>query len=286
MMAELAMLAIGEESGLDIVELDHLSTGHNAALYRATLRDRTNVAVKCTLSDKEDTLDTEAFMLEYLRKNSDLPVPEVVYSAPDMIILEYIEHDEGLNKSCEEHAAKLLAALHSIEGTSFGFERDTLIGPLHQPNPQTDDWISFFAEHRLIYMAKEALSEEKISSSLLGNIEKLTERLPDLLDNNIKPSLIHGDMWQGNILCKQGKIAGFVDPAIYYAHPEIELAFSTLFQTFKDTFFETYQEIRPLAPGFFEERKDLYNLYPLLVHARLYGENYAKDIEAIVKRFL
>ena len=84
---------------------------------------------------------------------------------------------------------------------------------------------------------------------------------------------------------REGRIAGFVDPAIYYADAEIGLAFSTLFSTFSDAFFARYGEIRPMRPGFFEERRDIYNLYPLLVHARLFGGHYASSGERTLKRF-
>ncbi len=78
---------------------------------------------------------------------------------------------------------------------------------------------------------------------------------------------------------------GFVDPAIYYAHPEIELAFTTLFGTFERPFFDRYHELRPIAPGFFEERRDIYNLYPLLVHVRLFGGSYVSSVERTLRQF-
>ena len=74
-------------------------------------------------------------------------------------------------------------------------------------------------------------------------------------------------------------------PAIYFADAEIELAFATLFNTFGDSFFARYSERRPLRPGFFEERRDLYNLYPLLVHVRLFGGGYVGAVERILDRF-
>ena len=92
-------------------------------------------------------------------------------------------------------------------------------------------------------------------------------------------------MWGGNVLVREGRIAGFVDPAIYYADAEIELAFSTLFSTFGEPFFARYGEIRPMRPGFFEQRRDIYNLYPLLVHTRLFGGHYAGAVKRTLKRF-
>ncbi len=98
------------------------------------------------------------------------------------------------------------------------------------------------------------------------------------------PSLLHGDVWTTNVLASKGRITGFIDPAVYYGHPEIELAFTTLFGTFSRPFFERYHELRPIPDGFFETRKDIYNLYPLLVHACLFGSSYAMSVDAIVSR--
>ena len=98
-------------------------------------------------------------------------------------------------------------------------------------------------------------------------------------------SLIHGDVWTTNVLARNGRVTGFIDPAIYYAHAEIELAFTTLFGTFDEDFLRRYEELRPIAPGFMEVRRDIYNLYPLLVHVRLFGGGYVASVESILHRF-
>src|SRR3546814_4637170 len=104
--------------------------------------------------------------------------------------------------------------------------------------------------------------------------------------SDVCSSDLHGDMWGGNVLARGGRIAAFVDPAIYHADPEIELAFSTLFGTYGEAFFRRYEALRPLRPGFFETRRDIYNLYPLLVHARLFGGSYVASVDRILGRFV
>ena len=125
----------------------------------------------------------------------------------------------------------------------------------------------------------------RLPGAVLSRLHALAGRLDKWLAEPERPSLIHGDMWGGNVLCRDGRISGFVDPAIYYADPEIELAFSTMFGTFGDAFFGPYRELRPMASGFFEERRHLYNLYPLLVHVRLFGGAYAGQVERTLGRF-
>src|SRR5215216_3749726 len=99
------------------------------------------------------------------------------------------------------------------------------------------------------------------------------------------PVLIHGDVWSANVLARGDRITAFLDPAIYYADPEIELAFISLFDSFGHRFFDRYQEIRPIRDGFFEVRRDLYNLYPLLVHTYYFGDGYLGSVRNMLDRF-
>lgn len=260
-----------------------LSGGCIAEIYRVDLADGSAVVAK--LGWSEGDLELEAWMLRYLTSHSEMPVPAVLHGDADLLVMEYIETSGGLDAAAQTHAADLLAALHAVKGPAYGLERDTLIGSLPQPNGEMPSWVDFFAERRLLHMGREALASGGIGGDAMTRLERLAARLPEFIDEPAHPALIHGDIWGGNVLTRAGRIAGFVDPAIYFADPEIELAFSTLFSTFGDSFFSRYAEHRPLAPGFFEVRRDLYNIYPLLVHARLFGGGYGAQADAIARRF-
>jgi fructosamine-3-kinase len=273
---------IEAELGSPVAESRPMGRGHNAALTFLRLEDGRRLVAK--QADAGDGLAVEAFMLRHLRAHSPLPVPDVLLAGERLLVMDHVDNTGGLTAAAQAHAAELLADLHARPVARYGFSRDTTIGPLPQPNPETDDWIAFFRDHRLLHMARAAYEEGELGSDLLHRIDKLAGRLPGLIGEPAPPALIHGDLWGGNVLVRDGRIAGLIDPAIYHADPEIELAFSTLFSTFGQPFFRRYEEIRPLRPGFFEARRDLYNLYPLLVHVRVFGGSYVGTVDRIVRR--
>jgi fructosamine-3-kinase len=273
--------------GSSVVEARPLPVGFGLTGLRIKLADGRRLAVKAREESQGRTpsLELEAYMLGELARHSELPVPHVHYAEPGLLVMDFIENDgSGITPSVERHAGELLANLHATKREWFGYERDTLIGPLAQPNPKSRRWVPFFRDQRLLFMARQAHQDGSLPSSMLGRIERLAERIDDYLVEPAFPSLLHGDLWTGNVLVRGDRIAGFVDPAIYCGHPEIELAFTTLFGTFGETFFETYEGLMPLEPGFHELRSSLYNLYPRLVHVRLFGSGYLAGIDGTLAR--
>lgn len=263
-----------------VTSLKPMRGGCVADVRRARLNDGRDIVVKWGGS----TLALEGRMLDRLR-SAGMPVPEVYHAEDDLLVMSWVEHDGSIDWDAEENAADLIAHLHNQTAETFGYEEDTVIGGLHQPNPETASWRAFFRDLRLLYMANEARQAGRLSAATYNRVETLAGRLEEWIADDIEPSLIHGDLWGGNVLTLPGRIAGFVDPAIYYADAEIELAFSTLFNTFGERFFSRYEESRPLRPGFFEARCEIYNLYPLLVHVRLFGGSYVNTVEGTLSRF-
>lgn len=282
-MTDAIEIKIAEITGAKVHRLSPLSGGCIGEVYRVDLADGDALVAK--IGFENSGLEREGEMLAYLGDHSNLPVPTVISAADDLLLMTYLEAGDSLSDAAQIHAAELLAELHAITNDQFGFPWDTLIGGLSQPNPLSDDWIAFFRDQRLMNMAGQALAAGRLPTSLMGRIEKFSADLGRWITPPARASLIHGDMWSGNVLCRDNRITGFVDPAIYYADPEIELAFSTLFSTFGPPFFDRYGETRPLAQGFFEERCDIYNLYPLLVHVRLFGGSYVNSVDGVLKRF-
>jgi fructosamine-3-kinase len=275
--------AVEAALGTAAISITPLSGGSVGEVYRATLESGSDVVIKVDRG-ANPKLNLEGDMLQYLRDHSNLPVPEVFFSTGDLLVLEMLPGTSTFSSSAESNAAELLAELHNIKAPKHGFDYDTLIGSLHQPNLPTASWLEFFRDQRLLHMAQEAFSEGRMGLDTLNRIEKFASHLDTWLLEPDHPSLLHGDVWTTNVLADADRITGFIDPAIYFGHPEIELAFITLFNTFGNTFFDRYHELRPIADDFFNTRRDIYNLYPLLVHVRLFGGSYLRSVESTIAR--
>jgi fructosamine-3-kinase len=270
--------------GHAVTDIAPLGGGCVSAVYELRLDGGRRLVVKHDEAGAGGLL-VEAFMLRYLAERTPLPVPAVQAVNDRLLVMAYVEGESRFSDASERHAAELLAALHELTAPTFGFEHDTLIGGLRQPNPPTSRWLDFFVEQRLIYMAGEAARAGRLPATTRARVERLAGRVGDWLIEPAQPALIHGDVWTTNVLARGERITAFLDPAIYFAHAEIELAFIGLFGTFGRVFYERYHSLRPISPGFFEERRDLYNLYPLLVHVRLFGGSYVGQVERVLSAY-
>ena len=229
----------------------------------------------------------EARGLALLASTGTLRIPEVIAQGQKAgrgyLLLEYLP--PGFRaKNYWATLGQGLAALHGHHQAKFGLDFDNYIGDLVQNNTPSPNGTAFFIERRLQAQAGLAFYNGLIDKALLNRMEQLYPKLADLLPNE-PASLLHGDLWSGNVLVDLAGQAGLIDPAVYYGFRETEIAFTQLFGGFDDTFYAAYQEVLPLEQGF-ADRAGIYNLYPLLVHVNLFGTAYLSGVERVLDRFV
>lgn len=282
---------IEDRTNRPITDLRPYARGQNANLYLVDLDDQRRLMVKSIRTGADENIDTtleaEGWMLEYLQRKTALPVPGLYWYDKTTILMDFIQDSSATDDAVHDHAAECIAALHTIHNDFFGLERDTAIGPFLQPNHFEVDWRVFFRDHRLLYMARKCRDDGVIDGAMMRKIEAIATRLDQWITSRVRPSLVHGDLWGGNILIGPGRISAFLDPAIYFADPEMELAAIRYFHTFGDRFFDRYHQIHPMRPGFDEVRRHIYSLYPILVHLRHFGASTAAagHLQTVVDRF-
>jgi len=220
-------------------------------------------------------------------KYYDIAVPSVLDVSPTHLLMEYIETSPLEKRMQEAEAAKVLTKLHSItnESRMYGYYYDTTIASFMQKNEQTQyNWGLFLGQMRILPMAKICYERGHISKEILGRLEHLSRDIYKRIDiSKIRPSLLHGDLWAGNILFNING-ATLIDPAIYFGDREMELAFTMMFDTFGETFFREYTKVHTLSEDFYDVKVPLYQLYPTLVHVALYGSSYVVQLESLLER--
>jgi len=230
--------------------------------------------------------EAEARGLQILDAAGSLRVPGVIesgyYQSFSYLILEYLASGTR-KKSYWRELGQGLASLHRNTDHSFGLDHDNYIGSLPQSNRRKKSWSEFFIQERLEAQLQRAMDSGMAGQEDSHNFQRLFNKLDSLFPVE-PPSLLHGDLWGGNHMAGPHGEPVIIDPAVYYGHREMDLAMSRLFGGFQEEFYLSYNDHYPLVPGW-KERTDICNLYPLLVHANLFGQGYMGSVRSIVRRF-
>ncbi len=265
----------------DIISIVPVGGGSINNTYKVTTSDKV-CFVKVNRNIPDDFFEKEAEGLSLLSKTNKVRTPEVIFIGRNLLVLEFIERGRE-SKDYWGNLGQRLADIHKVAASSFGLDHHNYIGSLEQINSWHSNWPEFFVERRLLPLANQAYAKGRLEKRGVELIEHLSKKINTLLVHE-KPSLLHGDLWSGNVMADLSEAPVLIDPAVYYGNREIEIAFTTLFGGFDSSFYESYQESFPLEKNF-DKRIDLYNLYPLLVHANLFGGGYANSVMTILRRF-
>lgn len=207
---------------------------------------------------------SEAAMLRALA-GAGLPVPLVEGEHDGVLLVEHVANDGLFSARAWADIGRGVRRLHDQVGPHYGWPVDYALGTVQLDNRQGGDWPRYWMEQRL------AATATLLDRPWRERIGALARKADGLLRQAPPPSLLHGDLWSGNILVREGRLAALIDPACYHGDAEVDLAMLTLFDTPPPEYWEGYG---PLREGW-EQRRPLYQLFPALVHLRLFGAGYA-----------
>ena len=215
----------------------------------------------------------EAAMLRAIA-GAAVPAPLVEGELGGVLLLEHVANDRVFSPAAWRAIGSALRRLHDHREETFGWPVDYALGTVALDNRQGSDWPAFWIEQRLLPTV--AVLDRPWRERVAG----LAPRLVDLLSHKPAASLLHGDLWTGNILVEGGRLAALIDPACYHGDAEVDLAMLTLFDTPDEAFWQAYGA----CPPGWEARRPAYQLFPALVHLRLFGATYQNMVERLLDR--
>jgi len=243
--------------------------------------------VKVNSADRLDMFEAEAEGLNAMAGTQTIRVPKALctgaFENQSYIVIEYVPHGRSRSDS-HSQAGRELAEMHRHTAEQFGWHRDNTIGATEQTNNWTDNWIEFWRDQRLGFQLALAAGNG-YGGRLQNSGEQLLARFSVLLKHAPAPSLLHGDLWGGNITFDTDGHPVIFDPAVYYGDREADIAMTELFGGFSSDFYAAYREAWPLDSGY-RIRRQLYNLYHILNHLNLFGGGYASQAQGLIDRLL
>lgn len=228
---------------------------------------------RCSVAKRDLSAGAEAAMLRAVAA-AGIPAPMVEGEHEGVLLLEHVPNDRVFSPAAWTDIGAALRRLHNHQGEQYGWPVDYQIGTVALDNRERRDWPGFWAEQRLIATAGV------LDRPWRERVGALAKRTGEIAPPAPRPALLHGDLWTGNILVADGRLAALIDPACYHGDAEVDLAMLTLFDTPGPTFWEAYG---PLAPGC-EDRRAFYQLFPALLHMRLFGDTYAGMVDRLLSR--
>jgi len=283
--------AIATALGQPVREATQISGGDLNDAWKVELENGSAAFVKTAADAQPGGYRAEARGLRWLGEPGAIGLPEVLAvtdpedpedAGPRLLALEWI--DEGsLDAAGEEALGRGLAEVHGAGAPAFGAEAPLRLGPLTVPNEPAGSWAEFYAERRIRPLGRDADARHALPDGCLQALDRVCERIEDLAGPQEPPARLHGDLWSGNVLAGQDGRPHLIDPAAYGGHREVDLAMLSLFGGPSKRCFAAYEEVAPLSDGH-EERVSLWQLFPLLVHAVLFGGGYGSSVARIAAR--
>jgi fructosamine-3-kinase len=269
----------------EIINRKILSNSFNMKCEKIELNNNKSYVLK--YYEKENigfnSIISEAKSLIYLYKIFPSIIPKISFFSHELLIIDFIKHNGIKHNDYQKILAREIIKIHSKTNKNYGFHFNSQIGAQEQPNKNSLNWKDFFKNQRIYPIYELINKSNKMPDRINAGLEKLIKNLENLIPSNPTPRLLHGDLWEGNILFNNGDLVGLIDPGIFFGHNEFELAYLSWFNYVDISFFNNYSERIPLEKSYFEY-EPVYQIYYSLLNVYLWDRGYINDVYRLIKK--
>jgi len=267
-----------------IAKYELLQISFDVACVKFELSNKKKYIAKFAINKNKffNPIKSEAKNLMYLNNLFNF-FPKLINWNNEYLVIEYLKNDNEKPSETNSDFLKSVFEIHSVSNNLFGFDFSTQMGALEQLNTFEESWVKFYLNNRLIPIFEMANKKESMGEFINKKINYIFKNLQNFIPNNPKPSLLHGDLWEGNILFYRNKITGFIDPGSFFGHNEMEVAYLRWFNpSFIDSIFlEKYNNYIKLEKDYLDYEL-IYQLYYALCNVALWDKSYVEETKKIL----